>query len=239
MKNSSGFSLLELLIVIAMLGIISAIAVPSLIASRRAANETSALAELKSFMNADHEYFSVYGSFTSPNNLYINGFVTDDFGTRLKLSATIAGSGGNGGGGNGGGGGGGGEGEGEGEEGGGGGGTPCTGDCGGPAADGIPANGKAFRIVFAKSGYYFVMIPIDVSVVIDTLGQPKFDIVELYMIAVPQSYSNGGFYQTGTKAFYADSLTNIPWSVRNYPKKIDCLDSSGKPNYEQCLPAAK
>ena len=41
-QNETGFSLIELLIVIVIIGIIAAIAVPNLLASRRAANEGAA-----------------------------------------------------------------------------------------------------------------------------------------------------------------------------------------------------
>ena len=61
-----GFSLIELLIVVAIILIIAAIAIPNLLRSRIAANEASAVASLRTLNTAEVTYASTYDSgFTS------------------------------------------------------------------------------------------------------------------------------------------------------------------------------
>src|SRR2546423_4173366 len=78
-RNAKGFSLIELLIVVAIIGIIASIAIPNLLASRRAANEGSAQSSLRTIQSCELTYQATEGRGDYGDLAALRGeFLTDE-----------------------------------------------------------------------------------------------------------------------------------------------------------------
>lgn len=84
-KEEKGFSLLELLIVVGIILIIAAIAIPSLLRSRQVANESSAVADLRLVNAAEINYLTSNGGrFGDVTQLISAGLLETRFSTRIN-----------------------------------------------------------------------------------------------------------------------------------------------------------
>ncbi len=95
MRKQRGFSLIELLIVVAIILIIAAIAIPNLLRARIASNESSAVASVRTINTAMISYNSSYPSIGYAANLTTltgtcTGGVTPSSGAACLIDTTLA-----------------------------------------------------------------------------------------------------------------------------------------------------
>jgi type IV pilus assembly protein PilA len=81
-KRNKGFSLIEVLIVVVVIGIIASIAIPNLIASRKVANEASAISAFRTISAAEITFYTSLKreTFGSLLELHNAGFIDDVIG---------------------------------------------------------------------------------------------------------------------------------------------------------------
>jgi prepilin-type N-terminal cleavage/methylation domain-containing protein len=82
MRWQKGFSLIELLIVVAVIGVVSSIAIPSYISSRRAAKESAAISNVRTLISAQGGFLSSVGGYSryaSLSELTTQGLIESTF----------------------------------------------------------------------------------------------------------------------------------------------------------------
>jgi len=90
-REQKGFSLIELLIVVAIIGIVAAIAIPSMIKSQQAARETAVVGDLKTLESAEATFQLTkgHGAFGSLQDLGTEGIIDSNFASGKKEGYTF------------------------------------------------------------------------------------------------------------------------------------------------------
>ena len=94
MKRNQGFTLIELMIVVAIIAIIAAIAIPSLLNARKAGNEASAISSCRTLTTVNEQYRTRFQTYSSSlANLNAAGYIDSvlSSGTKSGYSFTYTG----------------------------------------------------------------------------------------------------------------------------------------------------
>jgi len=95
MKRNQGFTLIELMIVVAIIAIIAAIAIPSLLNARKAGNEASAISSLRTMTTVNEQYRTRFGAYADAlATLNTEGYIDNVLSTGAKSGYTFGYTGG-------------------------------------------------------------------------------------------------------------------------------------------------
>ena len=92
MKREQGFTLIELMIVVAIIAIIAAIAIPSLLNARKAGNEASAISSMRTLTTVNEQYRTRFGEYASSlDDLEQTGYIDGVLGAGTKSGYDFSG----------------------------------------------------------------------------------------------------------------------------------------------------
>jgi prepilin-type N-terminal cleavage/methylation domain-containing protein len=95
MKREQGFTLIELMIVVAIIAIIAAIAIPSLLNARKAGNEASAISSCRTLCTVNEQYRTRFQAYSSTlANLSASGYIDSVLASGTKSGYAFTYSGG-------------------------------------------------------------------------------------------------------------------------------------------------
>ncbi len=76
--NRKGFTLIEMMIVIAIIAVLAAVALPNMLGARKAAAEKSAMSELKTLGTAAEAYYIREGSYPTNTSSFLSDLASKD-----------------------------------------------------------------------------------------------------------------------------------------------------------------
>ena len=82
MRGQKGFSLVELMITVSLIGVVSSMAIPHYISSRRSARESVAVSNIRGLVSAEGAFLSTFGGYTqyaSFSQLTTQGLIESTF----------------------------------------------------------------------------------------------------------------------------------------------------------------